>query len=94
MCVNCGTLYNQGYTVTGIGIEFACNICLNKWDINYESMLEQLDLIPLSQHRKHLIFTTMYNVNGIGYFFSVLCRCIPLPALCMHVVVLLGCSVA
>jgi len=57
-------------------------------------MLEQLDLTPLSQHWKLLIFTTMYNFNGIGYFFSVLCRCTPLPALCIHMVVLLCCSVA
>ena len=37
--------------------------------MNYESMLEQLDLTPLSQHRKLLKLITMYNiVNGTVYF--------------------------
>ena len=40
--------------------------------MNYESMLEQLDLTPLSQRRKLLKLITMYNiVNGNvyhGYF--------------------------
>ena len=29
--------------------KFACKVCLKQWDMNYENMLEQLDLTPLSQ---------------------------------------------
>jgi len=37
--------------------------------MNYESMLEQVDLTPLSQRRKFLKLITMYNiVNGTVYF--------------------------
>jgi len=37
--------------------------------MNYESMLEQLDLTPLSQHQKFLKLISMYNiVNGTVYF--------------------------
>ena len=62
------------YTTKGIQSlesvqKFACKVCLKQWDMNYESMLEQLDLIPLSQHRKLLKLITMYNiVNGSVYF--------------------------
>ena len=47
----------------------ACNVCLKQWDMNYESMLEQLDFTPLSQRQKLLKLITMYNiVNGTVYF--------------------------
>ena len=37
--------------------------------MDYESMLEQLEPTSLSQHRKLLKLTTMYNiVNGTLYF--------------------------
>ena len=43
--------------------------CLKQWDMNYESMLEQLDLTPLSQRRKLLKLITIYSiVNGTVYF--------------------------
>ena len=52
------------YTTKGIQSlesvqKFSCEVCLKQWDMNYESMLEQLDLTPLSQRRKLLI---NYNV--------------------------------
>jgi len=62
------------YTTKGIQSlesvqKFACKVCLKQWDMNYESMLEQLDLTPLSQRRKLLKLITEYNiVNGIVYF--------------------------
>ena len=62
------------YTTKGIQSlesvpKFACKVCLKQWDMNYESMLEQLDLTPLSQRRKLLKLITMYNiVNGTVYF--------------------------
>ena len=63
-----GPLHNQGYTVIGISTEI-CLQSLKQWDMNYESMLEQLDLTPLSQRRKLLKLITMYNiVNGTVYF--------------------------
>ena len=31
--------------------KFACKVCLKQWDMNYESMLEQLDLTPLSRRK-------------------------------------------
>ena len=39
------------YTLESVQ-KFACKVCLKQWDMNYESMLEQLDLTPLSQRRK------------------------------------------
>ena len=37
--------------------------------MGYESMLEQLELTSLSQRRKFLKLTTMYNIiNGTLYF--------------------------
>jgi len=41
--------------------KFAHKVCLKQWDMNYESMLEQLGLTLLSQHRKLLKLITMYN---------------------------------
>jgi len=43
------------YTTKGIQSlesvqKFANKVCIKQWDMNYESMLEQLDLTPLSQH--------------------------------------------
>ena len=36
--------------------------------MDYESMLQQLELTSLSQRRKFLKLTTMYNINGTLYF--------------------------
>ena len=45
--------------------KFACKVCLKQWDIDYESMLQQLELTSLSQRRNFLKLTTMYNIiNG------------------------------
>ena len=47
--------------------KFACKVCLKQWDMDYESMLEQLEL-TLS-HCKLLKLTTMHNIiNGTLYF--------------------------
>ena len=44
-------------------------VCLRRWDMDYESMLEQLELTSLSQRCKLLKLTTMYNIiNGTLYF--------------------------
>ena len=57
---------------------FACKVCLKQWDMDYENMLEQLELTSLSQRRKFLKLTTMYNIiNGtlyfpIGYFVQII----------------------
>ena len=49
--------------------KFACKVCLKRWDMDYESMLQQLELTSLSQRRKFLKLTTMYNIiNGTLYF--------------------------
>ena len=49
--------------------KFACKVCLKRWDMDYESMLQQLELTSLSQRRNFLKLTTMYNIiNGTLYF--------------------------
>ena len=49
--------------------KFACKVCLKRWDVDYESMLQQLELTSLSQRRTFLKLTTMYNIiNGTLYF--------------------------
>ena len=48
--------------------KFACKVCLKRWDMDYESMLQQLELTSLSR-RNFLKLTTMYNIiNGTLYF--------------------------
>ena len=43
-------------------------VCLKRWDMDYESMLQQLELTSLSR-RNFLKLTTMYNIiNGTLYF--------------------------
>ena len=47
---------------------FACKVCLKKWDLDYDSMLQLLNISRLSVCRK---FLTMYNiVSGHMYFPS------------------------
>ena len=49
--------------------KFACKVCLKKWDLDYERMLQLLDLQPLSVRRQYLKLTTMYNIiAGNSYF--------------------------
>jgi len=46
-------------------------VCLKRWDLNYNCMLQKLDLLPLTSHRKYLKLTTMYNMlSGNSYFPS------------------------
>ena len=54
--------------------KFACKVCLKRWDMDYESMLQQLELTSSSQRCKFLKITTLYNIIigtlyfPIGYF--------------------------
>ena len=49
--------------------KFACKVCLKQWDLDYDSMLQLLNLPCLSVHREYLKLTTMYNiVSGHMYF--------------------------
>ena len=42
--------------------KFACKVCLKQWDLDYDSMLQLLNLPRLSVRRKYLKLTTMYNI--------------------------------
>lgn len=45
--------------------KFACKVCLKQWNLDYDTMLQFLNLPPLSARRQYLKLTTMYNiVNG------------------------------
>ena len=49
--------------------KFACKVCLKQWDLDYDSMLQLLNLPRLSVRREYLKPTTMYNiVSGHMYF--------------------------
>ena len=51
--------------------KFACKVCLKQWDLDYDSMLQLLNLPRLSVRRKYLKLTTMYNiVSGLMHFPS------------------------
>ena len=51
--------------------KFDCKVCLKQWDLNYDSMLQLLNLPHLSVRHKYLKLTTMYNiVSGHMYFPS------------------------
>ena len=58
--------------------KFACKVCLKRWDMDYESMLQQLELTSSSQRRKFLKVTTLYNIIigtfyfPTGYFVQIL----------------------
>jgi len=54
MRVNCGTPTQPRYRVKESVQKFTCKVCLKQWDMNYESMLEQLDPTPLPQRQKLL----------------------------------------
>ena len=49
--------------------KFACRVCLKQWDLDYDSMLQLLDIPPLSTRRKYLKLTTMYNIVGSHSYF-------------------------
>ena len=49
--------------------KFACKVCLKQWELDYDSMLQLLNLPRLSVRREYLKLTTMYNiVSGHMYF--------------------------
>ena len=65
-----GPLYTQRHSSTIESVQkFACKVCLKQWDMDYESMLQQLELTSSSQRRKFLKLTTLYNIIiGTLYF--------------------------
>ena len=65
-----GPLYTQKGTQALESLQkFACKVCLKRWDMDYESMLQQLELTSSSQRCKFLKLTTMYNIIiGTLYF--------------------------
>ena len=49
----------------------ACKVCLKMWDLDYNTMLQLLNLSPLSVRREYLKLTAMYNIlNGYSYYPS------------------------
>ena len=51
--------------------KFACKVCLKMWDLDYNTMLQLLNLPPLSVRREYLKLTAMYNIlNGYSYYPS------------------------
>ena len=49
--------------------KFACKVCLERWDLDYDSMLAQLNIPKLTTRRKYLKLTTMYNITRGNYYF-------------------------
>ena len=49
--------------------KFACKVCLKRWDLDYDSMLAQLNIPKLTTRRKYLKLTTMYNITRGNYYF-------------------------
>ena len=63
-----GPLYKGTQALESVQ-KFACKVCLKRWDMDYESTLQQLELTSLSQRHNFLKLTTMYNIiNGTLYF--------------------------
>lgn len=51
--------------------KFACRVCLKRWDLDYDSMLQLLSIPPLTIRREYLKLTTMYNIiHGHSHFPS------------------------
>ena len=50
--------------------KFACKVCLKQWDLDYDSMLQLLNLPRLSVCRKYLRLTTMYIIVSGHMDFS------------------------
>ena len=51
-----GPLYKGTQALESVQ-KFACQVCLKRWDMDYESMLQQLELTSLSRHKMN------YNVQ-------------------------------
>ena len=49
--------------------KFACKVCLKRWDMDYDSMMEHLNISPLSVHRQYLKLTTMHNIISGHFYF-------------------------
>ena len=47
--------------------KFACKVCLKQWNLDYDSMLQLLNIPPLSARRNFLKLTTMYKIIGNFY---------------------------
>ena len=63
--------FNKGMQSLKAVHKFACKVCHKQWDLDYDSMLELLNLPLLSVCRKYLKLTTIYNiVSGHMYFPS------------------------
>ena len=51
--------------------KFACRVCLKRWDLDYDSMLQLLSIPPLTIWREYLKLTTTYNIiHGHWHFPS------------------------
>jgi len=51
--------------------KFACRVCLKRWDLDYDSMLQLLSIPPLTIRCEYLKLTTMYNIiHGHSHFPS------------------------
>ena len=49
--------------------KFACKVCLQQWNLDYDSMLQLLNFPPLSTRRNFLKLTTMYKIIGNFSYF-------------------------
>ena len=49
---------------------FVCKVCLKRWDLDYDSMLQLLDLQLLFARRQHLKLSTMFNITTGNSYFS------------------------
>jgi len=56
--VNRWTLQKSEHSITGIHTKPACQVCLKQWDLDYNRMIQSLDIPLLSTHHEHLKLTT------------------------------------
>ena len=49
--------------------KFACKVCLQQWNLDYDSMLQLLNFPPLSTRHNFLKLTTMYKIIGNFSYF-------------------------
>ena len=61
-CQLWGPFLNKGMQSLEPVQKFACKVRLKQWDMDYDSMLQLLNLPSLSVCRKYLKLTTMYNI--------------------------------
>ena len=65
--------------------KFACKVCLKRWNLDYNSMLQLLNLPSLSVRREFLKLTTMYNIiDGFLQFPSGIFVQSNFPYCCNH----------